>query len=370
MSLSVANKFLREQPPLVTHVPPLPRRTPAMTPLAAALALILLQQRPPLASQTAPVTRRHVNATAWVPPAPAHAPAGPSWSWATVGHMAFTHTCNVSGPWSEAALDVLQKFPMVNIERFMGQHQRCFAKHRRQWGAPGCWLNSTQGSPACDTWVDLGKPGGKHNWAWASAGLKGCNCTVEEAPRGATRDGTGVYVEERAVAALKQLKQRNANMSTIFYHDSGRMWTGDQISSHGRIGPQRSRCVGVGVGAAMWARSPRAQQRTLYAAARHTFFSPAYARRAHQRRTPQPHHHHTRARARTSCRGAIMGAVARGQRPRDRAPFACLVPQCLVPGDWCRNRRDPWRPHRWPVRPPLGQVLEPDRVRGGQCGGG
>eukprot|EP01045_Picozoa_sp_COSAG04_P012724 COSAG04_NODE_869_length_9750_cov_4.497047_1_plen_157_part_00 len=105
----------------------------------------------------------------------------PAWSWETVGHMAFTHTCNVSGPWSEEALDVLEKFPMVNIERFMGQHEQCFAKHREQWAAPGCWLNSTHGNPACSTAV-----GGTHH--------AGCNCTCEEAPVGATPDGRDLCV--------------------------------------------------------------------------------------------------------------------------------------------------------------------------------
>jgi hypothetical protein len=41
----------------------------------------------------------------------------PSWDWDTVGHMAFTHTCNMSGPWSDNALDVLSKFPLVRISR-------------------------------------------------------------------------------------------------------------------------------------------------------------------------------------------------------------------------------------------------------------
>ena len=130
--------------------------------------------------------------------------------------MAFTHTCDTSGPWSEEALDVLQKFPMVDIERFMGQHQSCFEKHRSQWGPPGCWLNSTHGTPACSTFATAAHPGGA-----------ACNCTCEEAPLGATPDARGLFVEDHAVAALRQLKQRNPNVSTIFYHDSGRMWTND-----------------------------------------------------------------------------------------------------------------------------------------------
>ena len=165
----------------------------------------------------------------------------PAWGWETVGHMSFTHTCNVSGPWSEEALDVLQRFPMVNIERFMGQHQSCFRRHRDQWGLPGCWLNATNGNPSCDTWLDRGSRKVGHRWRWASAGLKGCNCTTEEAPLGATRDARGLYVEDHAIAALRQLKARNPEMAGLLYHDSARMWTGDQIDAQGRIGPQSSR---------------------------------------------------------------------------------------------------------------------------------
>lgn len=148
----------------------------------------------------------------------------PNWSWETVGHMAFTHTCNTSGPWSEEALDVLAKFPLVNIERFMGQHERCFAAHREQWGPPGGWLNHTHGTPACSHATSPA----------AGAAPPGCNCTVEEAPLGLTADATGKFVEDHTLAALKQLKQRNPNITTIFYHDTGRMWTNDQPSAgHG-----------------------------------------------------------------------------------------------------------------------------------------
>jgi hypothetical protein len=152
----------------------------------------------------------------------------PAWSWDTVGHMSFTHTCNTSGPWSEEALDVLQKFQMVNIERFAGQHQSCFARRRKQWGPPGCWLNTTHGNPACNT-----NSGGLHH--------AGCNCTCEEAPFSSTPDARGLYVEDHTLAALRQLKRRNPNISTIFYHDSGRMWTNDQIANWGRVGPQTSK---------------------------------------------------------------------------------------------------------------------------------
>ena len=62
----------------------------------------------------------------------------------------------------------------------------------------------------------------------AGAAPPGCNCTVEEAPVGLTADGTGKFVEDHTLAALKQLKERNPKITTIFYHDTGRMWTNDQ----------------------------------------------------------------------------------------------------------------------------------------------
>eukprot|EP01046_Picozoa_sp_COSAG06_P033197 COSAG06_NODE_3371_length_5438_cov_18.670350_1_plen_330_part_10 len=146
----------------------------------------------------------------------------PQWSWETVGHMAFTHTCNVSGPWSEDALDVLQRFPIVNIERYMSQHQHCFARHRSQWAGPStCWLNVSHGNPACSTWTGPGGPGSNGPpWSWQDAGLAGCSCPVEEAPAGLTPSATDLYVEDHLISACKQLKERNANLTTIFYHDS------------------------------------------------------------------------------------------------------------------------------------------------------
>jgi hypothetical protein len=146
----------------------------------------------------------------------------PQWSWETVGHMAFTHTCNVSGPWSEDALDVLQRFPIVNIERYMSQHQQCFARHRSQWAGPStCWLNVSHGNPACSTWTGPGGPGSNGPpWSWQGAGLAGCSCPVEEAPAGLTPSATDLYVEDHLISACKQLKERNANLATIFYHDS------------------------------------------------------------------------------------------------------------------------------------------------------
>ena len=48
-------------------------------------------------------------------------------------------------------------------------------------------------------------------------------------------------MEDHTIAALRQLKQRNPNISTIFYHDSGRMWTNDQIGAWGRTGAQSTK---------------------------------------------------------------------------------------------------------------------------------
>ena len=120
----------------------------------------------------------------------------PSWAWDTVGSMTFTHTCNMSGPWSDAALDTLAKFPLVTIERFMGQYSHC---------------------------------------PWSQQTARPANCTVEEAPVGLTDAATGLYVEDHAIAALRQLKRRNPKLAAIFYHDSGRMWTNDQPDSMGRV---------------------------------------------------------------------------------------------------------------------------------------
>ena len=41
----------------------------------------------------------------------------PKFSWDTLGHMTFFHACNESGLFSEAALDTIEKFPMVTIEK-------------------------------------------------------------------------------------------------------------------------------------------------------------------------------------------------------------------------------------------------------------
>ena len=110
--------------------------------------------------------------------------------------MTFTHTCNMSGHWSDAALDILGKFPLVTIERFMGQYSHC---------------------------------------PWNQQTARPSTCTVEEAPIGLTDAATGLYVEDHAVAALQQLKRRNPKIATIFYHDSGRMWTNDQPDAMGRV---------------------------------------------------------------------------------------------------------------------------------------
>ena len=44
-------------------------------------------------------------------------PAPPSFSWDTVGHMAFYHSCNYTGPYTDEALQTVAKFPMVTIEK-------------------------------------------------------------------------------------------------------------------------------------------------------------------------------------------------------------------------------------------------------------
>ena len=43
----------------------------------------------------------------------------------------------------------------------------------------------------------------------------GCNCTVESAPLGLTPDATGQFAEDHIRAALRQLKERNPNISTV-----------------------------------------------------------------------------------------------------------------------------------------------------------
>ena len=121
---------------------------------------------------------------------------------------------------------------MVNIERFMSQHEKCFAKHQSEWGPPGGWFNRSHGSPAC-------------SFAAGSNPIPGCNCTTEEAPLGLTADARGLFVEDHTIAALRQLKSRNPNMATIFYHDSARMWTNDQIDNFGRVPTQTVKCVSL-----------------------------------------------------------------------------------------------------------------------------
>ena len=171
------------------------------------------------------------------PPTPTPSPVlcpscrRPRWSWATVGDMAFAHLSNESGAWSEEALDVLARFPMVTIEKYQGQAARCFARHRTQWGPPGGWLNSTYGEP----WCNLDQPSSSGRGPGPDAG---CNCTVESAPLGLTADATGRYAEDHIRVALQQLKERNPNVSTLAYHDSNLMWTNDQVASWGRTGPK------------------------------------------------------------------------------------------------------------------------------------
>jgi len=45
------------------------------------------------------------------------APSPPSFSWDTVGHMVFYHSCNYTGPYTDEALQTVVKFPMVTIEK-------------------------------------------------------------------------------------------------------------------------------------------------------------------------------------------------------------------------------------------------------------
>ena len=110
----------------------------------------------------------------------------PSWSWDTLGHMAFTHTCNQSGPWSEAALDVISRFPLFNHERFMAQHQRCFEL---------CGAAMGQRNNPC-----------------------AASCWPEEGPVGRTNWTNGLYADDHLIAGCKQLKasdNRLQKMSNI-----------------------------------------------------------------------------------------------------------------------------------------------------------
>ena len=78
-----------------------------------------------------------------------------------------------------------------------------------------------------------------------TSSIHGVNCPftllLPPPQAGATSAATGRFVEDHAVAALRQIKRRNANVSTVLYHDSMRMWTNDQVAGIGRIGPQRAR---------------------------------------------------------------------------------------------------------------------------------
>ena len=121
----------------------------------------------------------------------------------------FTHTCNMSGPWSDAALDTLGKFPLVTIERFMGQYSHC---------------------------------------PWNQQTARPSTCTVEEAPIGLTDAATGLYVEDHAVAALQQLKRRNPKITTIFYGGPGvcqmfQRKLPTPVSSSTRPSAERRRCT-------------------------------------------------------------------------------------------------------------------------------
>ncbi len=44
----------------------------------------------------------------------------PRFAWDTVGNMSFFHSCNESGLFSNEALDTIQKFPFVTVEKAQG----------------------------------------------------------------------------------------------------------------------------------------------------------------------------------------------------------------------------------------------------------
>ena len=91
----------------------------------------------------------------------------PHWSWATFGDMTYVHACNSSGPWSDAALRTLAKFPLVTLERFHGQYTHC-ACHSAHSPSP-------------------------------------C-CAPEEGPTVLFPTARGAYVEDYAVPALRAIK--------------------------------------------------------------------------------------------------------------------------------------------------------------------
>jgi hypothetical protein len=51
----------------------------------------------------------------------------PSHNWDTLSGMSFFHACNESGPFSERALDTIEKFPLVTVEKGQGFHEDCSA---------------------------------------------------------------------------------------------------------------------------------------------------------------------------------------------------------------------------------------------------
>eukprot|EP00039_Didymoeca_costata_P015923 m.277406 g.277406 ORF g.277406 m.277406 type:complete len:381 (-) comp16306_c0_seq14:759-1901(-) len=90
----------------------------------------------------------------------------PYHSWDTVGSMTFFHSCNESGLFSEAALDTIEKFPMVTIEK--GQ------------------------------------------------GFNNDNC--------ASFNATFPCAEKKIVAQCKAVKERNRSIATVFYMNSVLDW--------------------------------------------------------------------------------------------------------------------------------------------------
>lgn len=91
---------------------------------------------------------------------PAVRAAGPQFSWDYVANMTFFHSCNESGLFSERALDTIQRFPIVTIEK-------------------GQSYNS---------------------------------------------NATGEFAEDKIVAQLRAVKERNPKIMTVFYVNAVLSW--------------------------------------------------------------------------------------------------------------------------------------------------
>ena len=90
----------------------------------------------------------------------------PKFSWDTLGNMTFFHSCNFSGQFSSAALDTIQKFPFVTIEKGQGFQD---------------------GSAPCSA-------------------------------------AAGMCAEEKIIAQIRAIKARDATISTVFYMNSVLDW--------------------------------------------------------------------------------------------------------------------------------------------------